>query len=158
MRSCSHGEQFSNEHVWPSRAADVPRSASIKTETPVFGRRRPCQAHASRRKRWITSSTILVSKSWTPCTRKHPFAHVAFGSSEKLQSWKTAFPDPSTSPARFARSLFISLPQFAAPVDTEDSWITPFSRVARGAQTHEPLAPFHGLSPIIDHQVPSSDF
>ena len=74
MRSCSHGEQFSNEHVWPSRAADVPRSASIKTETPVFGRRRPCQAHASRRKRWITSSTILVSKSWTPCTRKHPFA------------------------------------------------------------------------------------
>ena len=61
----------------------------------------------------------------------------------------TTFPDPSTSPARFARSLFISLPQFLAPVDTEDGWIAPFSRVARGVQTHEPLSPFHGFSPVV---------
>ena len=62
MRSCSHGEQFSNEHVWPSRAADVPRSASIKTETLVLGRRLPCPTHASLRKRWITSSTICETR------------------------------------------------------------------------------------------------
>ena len=42
---------------------------------------------------------FLVSKSWVPRTRKHPFStDVKFVTSRSLQSWRKALPDPSTSP------------------------------------------------------------
>ena len=48
----------------------------------------------------------LVSKSWIPRARMHLFAHVAF-SARGLQSWKKLFPDPSTSPACYTKTLHL---------------------------------------------------
>ena len=50
-------------------------------------------------------SCCLVSKSWIPRTLEHIFAQVEFFGTENLESWKTTFPDPSTSPACYAKSL-----------------------------------------------------
>jgi hypothetical protein len=65
----------------------------------------------------------LVSKSWVPRARRHLFAEIAFRTIESLESWKKTFPDPSTSPARYAKFLFIYCPQAV----TADSWIRSFS-------------------------------
>src|ERR1700753_2421214 len=102
-------------------------------------------------------SCCLVSKSWIPRTRKHLFANVAFHSCEELQSWKNRFPDPSTSPACYARSLFINFrAQVITAVDVEQSgWITTFSRVVRlkvgtwnvDVDELTCLTPLHGFSP-----------
>ena len=101
----------------------------------------------------------LVSKSWIPRTRKHLFAEIRFRTAKSLQSWKKTFPDPSTSPARYAGALFIGGPQGAAAADVEaGGWISGFSHVvrlemvgldifARGwANT---FALFHGFSPVV---------
>jgi len=48
----------------------------------------------------------LVSKSWVPRTRRHLFADIHFQTAKRLESWKKAFPDPSTSPACYAK-LFV---------------------------------------------------
>ena len=101
-------------------------------------------------------SCCLVSKSWVSRARKHLFAHVAFQSPERLQSWKTTFPDPSTSPARHTNSLFVKLPQTVTPADSEEGgWIPTFSRVVRLEISvdrtcgFESLSLFHGFSPVI---------
>ena len=101
-------------------------------------------------------SCCLVSKSWILRTRQILFADVAFDSPEKLQSWKNAFPDPSTSPAWHTRSLFIKFSRTIAAVDTEEGgWITSFSRVVclkvdtRGATVND-LIPLHGFSPVVE--------
>jgi hypothetical protein len=96
----------------------------------------------------------LVSKSWIPRARKHLFANIAFPTVESLQSWKKKFPDPSTSPARYAKTLFIDC---AAPSAEAGSWIRGFSRIVRlevgtYLDLDEPvisLVPFHGLSPVL---------
>ena len=49
----------------------------------------------------------IVSKSWIPRARKHLFADIRFCVAEDLQSWSKMFPDPSTSPARYAKTLFV---------------------------------------------------
>jgi hypothetical protein len=100
----------------------------------------------------------LVSKSWVPRTRKHLFAEIDFRTVWVLKSWKKTFPDPSTSPAHYARALSVSCPEDVAGVDAEaGGWIRDFSRVVRlEVGNHDnfnefeiSLAPFHGLSPAI---------
>jgi hypothetical protein len=99
----------------------------------------------------------LVSKSWIPRTWKHLFADIALPTAKSLRSWKETFPDPSTSPARHAKTLIIS----CTVVDPEvDGWIATFSRIVylevgtnRPAfdfnELATPLIPFHNLSPTI---------
>jgi hypothetical protein len=98
----------------------------------------------------------LVSKSWVQCTRKHLFADIRFYP-KSLQSWKETFPDPSTSPARYAKKLLIVHPQVVTAADAEPGgWISGFSRVVHfkvASPTHDlsklSFAPFHGFSPVI---------
>ena len=72
----------------------------------------------------------LVSKSWIPRARKHLFADTEFQTPADLQSWKTTFPDPSTSPARYTKSLFVRCPPVARSSGAgEGDWIRTFSRV-----------------------------
>ena len=74
----------------------------------------------------------LVSKSWIPRARKHLFAEIRFNGAKKLQSWKGTFPDPSTSPARYTKTLFIDCPHAVTAADAgEGGWIKVFSQVAR---------------------------
>ena len=89
----------------------------------------------------------LVSQLWIPRTRKHIFAYIIIFAAEDLQSWKEMFPDPSTSPARYTKTLFIGCPWVVTTADAEEGgWIRTFSRVGESAI---PLAPFHGFSPVI---------
>ena len=99
----------------------------------------------------------LVSKSWLPRTRRHLFAEIKFKTGDDLESWITMFPDPSTSPAHYARSLVISCPDEFETADAEEGgWITTFFRVTHlevrinvttihGSAIS--LLPLHGLSP-----------
>ena len=98
----------------------------------------------------------LVSQSWIPCTRKHLFADMKFHSADDLESWKEMFPDPSTSPARHARTLLVACSHTVTAADTEPGgWMTGFSNVvhlevtSQGTFTNNSMAPLHGLSPVI---------
>jgi hypothetical protein len=106
----------------------------------------------------VLRNCSLVSKSWIPRTRNYLFANIAFPNVETLQSWKETFPDPSTSPAGYAKALFIDCPQVA----TAGSWIRDFSRVEHfgvGVHIHAlafdlnesptPLVLFHGFSLVL---------
>ena len=74
----------------------------------------------------------LISKSWIPCSRKHLFARVRFSAVENLQSWKTTFPDPSSSPACYTRYLFIGRTDIVATTNAEEgNWISTFSHIVR---------------------------
>jgi hypothetical protein len=103
----------------------------------------------------------LASKSWIPRTRKHLFADIKLDTTRDLRSWKRTFPDPSTSPARYAKTLSVGRPEVIRDVDAEvGGWITGFSRVEHldlGAyepdwgfdQPAVPFVPFHGFSPVM---------
>ena len=96
----------------------------------------------------------LVSKSWIPGARKHLFADVKLRFPTRLQAWKNAFPNSSTSPACYAKSLFIGYPGEATVADAQDvGWIQTFSCVERlVVHVDNPkisLTPFHGFSPSI---------
>ena len=97
----------------------------------------------------------LVSRSWVPRTRKHLFANVTFHAATGLQSWKNAFPNPSTSPARYTKNLVIRCPEEITAADAEEhGWIPAFSRVVHfDLEVHEgpeaSLTPFHGFSPVL---------
>ena len=103
----------------------------------------------------------LVSKSWIPRTRKHLFAVIRIHTEKHLQSWKEAFPDPSTSPARFAKTLLVGCSHVITAVDAEPGgWITGFSSVVHlevasqelcAANSTVSFAPFHGFSPVIKY-------
>jgi hypothetical protein len=103
-------------------------------------------------------SCCLVSKSWIPRTRKYLFADIKFPTGANLQSWKTTFPDPSTSPARYADTLSVGCPHAVTAADAEEGgWITGFSRAvhlevdSRGLLygTRFSLIPFHGFSLVV---------
>jgi hypothetical protein len=68
----------------------------------------------------------LVSRSWIPRARTHLFADIRFHTVEDLESWKETFPDPSTSPMCYAKTLAIDCPSSDAEVG---GWIRGFSRV-----------------------------
>ena len=100
----------------------------------------------------------LVSKSWVPRTRMHLFAEIIFHDEKRMKLWKKTFPDPSTSPARYAKSLFFDRPQVVVAADAEPGgWISGFSHVvhlgvhSQGsfASGSFSLVPFHGLSPVL---------
>jgi hypothetical protein len=96
----------------------------------------------------------LVSKSWIPRTRKHLFADVEFSNPECLQSWKEAFPDSSTSPACYAKTLYVGCSEVVTAADAQaGGWITGFSCVLC-LEVGSPadlvsFVPFHGFSPVI---------
>jgi hypothetical protein len=113
----------------------------------------------------------LVSKSWIPRTRKHLFADIRFRTEKRLDLWKKMFPDPSTSPAHYAKTLFIDCPQVVVAADAEPGgWIRGFSRIVHlrvgnrrlSVDGSFSLVPFHGLSPnvksihITVHALPPS--
>ena len=119
-------------------------------------------------------SCCLVSKSQIPRTRKHLFAHVRFRTTKDLQSWKSTFPNPSTSPAyHYAQTLTIDFfPTITAADAEEGGWIPAFSRVVCfEVGTHDEdrngpttsLSPFHGFSSALKSlrvaftALPSSD-
>ena len=99
-------------------------------------------------------SCCLVSKSWVPRTRRHLFADVTFRTAGDLQAWKDMFPDPSTSPARYTKNLFVYCPEEVTTADAEKrSWLLAFSRVVH-LRMHiddaaSSLVPFHGFSPAL---------
>ena len=62
----------------------------------------------------------LVSKSWIPRTRKHLFAQIKV--KDHLE-WMRVFPDPTNSPAYYARRLTFN----CAPENSD--WIRGFSRI-----------------------------
>jgi len=99
----------------------------------------------------------LVSKSWVARTRTHLFSEVHFQTTENLESWKKTFPDPSTSPARYAKALSVGHPRVVTGADA-GRWIAAFSRVerlelggrelnARGWEVA--FALFHKFSPVV---------
>ena len=98
----------------------------------------------------------LVSKSWVHRTREHLFAHVKFSSESDFKLWQKTFPDPSNSPAHYARSLSIRRSDAVLPAHTSvGDWIRTFSGVVRlhvetfGLGRDIPLVPLHGLSPTL---------
>jgi hypothetical protein len=100
----------------------------------------------------------VVSKSWIPRTRKHLFASVEFHDKQShIELWKEAFPDPSTSPARYTRRLSIRGIQPIIAADTDvGGWIRAFRNLAHlhlesiGREDRQvSLVPFHGLSPTL---------
>ena len=96
----------------------------------------------------------IVSKSWVHRTQKHLFAHVEFALEFPFKLWQKTFPDPSNSPAHYARSLSIYPSEIFNLVDTGvGDWIPTFSGVLRLQlaifDNDVSLAPLHGLSPIL---------
>ena len=80
----------------------------------------------------LLRSCSLLSKSWLPRTRRHLFVEVRLPTAHDLQSWKTTFPDPFTSPAYYARLLSIGCPQEIVVADAEEgSWLRAFSRIRK---------------------------
>ena len=73
----------------------------------------------------------LVSKSWVAPARRHLFADVHFQTTKSLELWKQAFPDPSSSPARYTKTLFIHHSQVVTAADGEAGcWVGGFPRLA----------------------------
>jgi len=110
--------------------------------------------------------SCLVSKSWIPRTRRHLFAKVGLRREKNLRSWKKLFSDPSTSPARFAKSLQVGCARAVTAADAEvGGWLTGFAHIVHlDLETQEifpgefntyprqkaiSLVPFHGFSAAI---------
>ena len=100
----------------------------------------------------------LVSKSWIPRAREHLFAAIRLRAERHLGSWKKTFPDPSTSPARYTKTLIIHCAHVVTAADADaGGWVRDFSRLVRlemdaeAIMMYSPepvisLAPFHGFS------------
>ena len=101
----------------------------------------------------------LISEVWIPRTRKRLFNVIRIHTEKDLQSWKEASPDPSTSPARFAKTLSVGCSHVVTATDAEPGgWIAGFSSVAHlevvtqefpAANSTVSFVPFHGFSPAI---------
>ena len=108
-------------------------------------------------KRDALRACCLVSKSWVHRTRRHIFVHVKF-SKFRIDLWKKTFPDPSDSPARYARNLSICTPAVVTSVDTSvGGLIRTFSGIIRlymdirgfGGGRNISFVPLRGLSPTL---------
>lgn len=73
----------------------------------------------------------LVSRSWVPRTRKHLFGTIRFRTTDNLQAWKEAFPNPLDSPGYHTHHLGIHCTKIIAAVPEECSRIQSFSNVVR---------------------------
>jgi len=67
----------------------------------------------------VLRNCCLISKSWIPPTRRHLFADIRFGNAQRLRSRKETFPDPSTSPAHYTKTLIIDCIQVVTIADAE---------------------------------------
>ena len=98
----------------------------------------------------------LLSKSWISRIRKHLFVDVGLYSKGHLDSWREMFPDPSKSPGRYAKALFIN-PIWIKVADIKaGGWIRAFFHIVRLRLTtskectsRSSLPLFHGLSSVI---------
>ena len=107
----------------------------------------------------VLKACCLASKSWVHRTRRHLFAHVEFnGRNTSIESWMRAFPDPSDSPAHYARSLSIcDLRSVTAAVTDARSWVHSFRHLvhlgvfahARPNHSQDPLVQLRRLSPTL---------
>ena len=102
-----------------------------------------------------------------PAYQKVPFCRHQVRTVKNLQSWKETFPDPLTSPACYAKSLYVSCTHSVTPADAkEGGWLKGFSRAVHlGLGDSGPLPtgsgvsltplhrssliPFHGFSPTV---------
>ena len=102
----------------------------------------------------------LVSKSWVPRTRIHLFNSLEFhlcGSA--LESWMETFPDPSSSPAHYARSLCLSrFKTITVAISDARPWILSFNHIVElevlgiGAKHRSiSFAELRGISPTLKH-------
>ena len=109
-------------------------------------------------KEWRTlRKCCLISKSWILRARKHLFADIKLYGAKALQSWKTTFLDPSTSPACYVWILItICFPEIVTTGAEEDGCISTFTNVldfGMVAPETDPsespisLLPFYGFSP-----------
>ncbi|KAF9780877.1 hypothetical protein BJ322DRAFT_287392 [Thelephora terrestris] len=101
-------------------------------------------------------SCCLTSKSLFVRSRRHLFACVTFDPlRSSVRSWMKAFPDPSNSPAHYARSLCIRDSRVVSA--NACTWIRPFCHVQElsvntfgwGGPNEISLVQLHGLSPTI---------
>ena len=95
-----------------------------------------------RNDRTTLKACCLVSQSWVPRTQRHLFARVEFCGIKRLsfESWMKIFPDPSTSPARHARTLTISGPAlFAITSPDANAWLRSFHLVEQLVVDHAGL-------------------
>ena len=93
----------------------------------------------------------VVSKSWVPRTRSHPFARVTFDAPKfGIAWWKKAFLDLSNSPAHHTRTLCVRDLPTPKTTDTDvGGWIHTFCNVVRLEflfAGRAALVPFYGLS------------
>ena len=103
-------------------------------------------------------SCCLTSKSWIPRTRTYLFADIRFYTVKNVESWKSTFPDPSTSPAHYAKTLLIAHPRVATAMGADEGgWLQTFFRVVHlevsgtdgGEFVNHSLVPLHGFSSAI---------
>ena len=101
------------------------------------------------------NACCVVSKSWVPRTRRHLFFRVEFSSKYPIKSWMETFPDPSNSPAHYARVLLLS--DLTAADTYARDWVHSFYHINelhiavpwQESLTHAPLVSLHGLSPTL---------
>ena len=99
-------------------------------------------------------SCCLISKSWVPRIRSRIFSKIKFRTMGRVKSWKNTFPDPSTSPACYTKSLLIHRPEVTMSGGVvEGGWIPTFSGVVNLEIFECPPSfspvPFHGFSPVL---------
>jgi hypothetical protein len=103
----------------------------------------------------MRSGTAASSPNRGSRASGHTFsADTRFQTTENLRSWKETFPDPSASPVRYAKTLFVGCTPFVTAADAgEGGWIRSFSRVVQlelyrhGLLTESIFVPFYRLPP-----------
>ena len=103
-------------------------------------------------------SCCFVSKSWVPRTRRHLFTRIELTTTPSLERWMKAFPDPSNSPAHYARTLEIrGLEVFDRAGADARAWFHSFNKITRlfvntvewDTARGTTLIPLHELSPSL---------
>jgi hypothetical protein len=100
----------------------------------------------------------LISRLWFYLTQRHLFACVEFHAQKShIEQWKKTFPNPSTSPTHYTRSLSIGGIPFIPVSDSRaGGWIHTFHNLVHlhleyhGWEDDQlSLVPFHGLLPTL---------
>ena len=99
----------------------------------------------------------VVSQSWVPRARRNLFSHILFSKYFPIELWMKAFPDPSSSPAHYARILCIDGPTVVAAAGTSArAWVRAMRyivelRISNGLADGSPVSlfPLSGLFPVL---------
>ena len=107
----------------------------------------------------------VVSKSWTPRSRKHIFSTISFNNDSDVAVWWNTFPDPSNSPAYHPRTLAVNyrrgFPETHLSSFCNITHLCPHVHQVDGQPTS--LAQLHGFTPFLETllmafpTLPSSD-